>query len=283
MLSPNIPAEGRDRFAVCLRETLKWEGGWSNHPKDPGGATMRGVIQRVYNGWRDQNGLPRRSVRLIEEHELQAIYRKNYWDMIRGSELPPGIDLAVLDFCVNSGPGQAVKSLQRVMGLARDGHLGAATMAAIHRHDPAQLVTKYMAERERFLRSLRTFPTFGRGWISRVNGVRSAAAVMAGESRWDIVNDAAPAHDPDVQSEGQGRATAEDPAPPIGTELALATGGTGGVGNEVANAFTAMGYRGDFSVRGFLIALLSSPTFWIALIALIAAAYTFLWRRRHAQ
>ena len=116
-----------DRFDTCLAETLKWEGGWSNHPRDPGGPTMRGIIQRVYDGWRDNHGLPRRSVREIADHELRDIYRRSYWDQVRGDELPPGVDLAVFDFAVNSGPARAAKYLQRVLGVKVDGHIGPAT------------------------------------------------------------------------------------------------------------------------------------------------------------
>lgn len=273
----------KDRFAVCLRESLKWEGGWSNHPQDPGGATMRGVIQRVYNGYRDGQGLPRRSVRLIEEHELQEIYRRNYWEAIRGSELPPGIDLAVLDFCINSGPGQAVKSLQRVLGLPRDGHLGAATMAAINRTDPADLVARYLSERERFLRALKTFPVFGKGWINRTTGIRSAALLMAGDhSGWDVAHEAAPARDPDAQSAGQGRAPAETPKPPIGTEATLsATGLMSNIGG-VANAFNKIGQMPKPSATSVLFAFLSEPLILSGLVMIAAAAFTFLWRRKHA-
>jgi lysozyme family protein len=127
-----------DRFTACLAETLRWEGGWSNDPYDPGGATMRGVIQRVYDGWRDGQRLPRRSVRLIEDGELQAIYRANYWALVRGDELPAGVDLAVFDAGVNCGPGTAVRMLQQALGggLKADGHIGPATMAAVARTYP---------------------------------------------------------------------------------------------------------------------------------------------------
>ena len=77
-----------DNFERCLAITLKWEGGYSNHPDDPGGPTMRGIIQREYDAWRKKLGKSRRSVRQIEESELQAIYRDEYWDAMDCDGMP---------------------------------------------------------------------------------------------------------------------------------------------------------------------------------------------------
>lgn len=200
------------RFAACLAETLKHEGGWSNHPKDNGGPTMKGVIQRVYDGWRDRQGLPRRTVRDIDEHELQAIYERDYWDVVRGDDLPAGIDLAVFDFGVNSGPARSVRYLQKVLGVAQDGHIGPATLAAVNRQNHvAGVVEKLMAERRKYLRSLDDYPTFGKGWERRCNGVEPVALAMAGdykEATPPVV--AQPLSDPDAQAATQGRAYQEE-------------------------------------------------------------------------
>lgn len=200
-----------DRFSICLAETLKWEGGYSDHPADPGGPTMNGIIQRVYDGWRDQMGLPRRPVREIEPRERDAIYRQNYWTAVRGDELPPGIDVAVYDFGVNSGPPRAVRALQKALGINPDGHVGPATIAAAQAADPAAVVQALMTERRRFLRQVKTFGVFGKGWMRRCDGIEAASLACcripsAFDRAWET-SIAGPLDDADAQSETQGRAT----------------------------------------------------------------------------
>ena len=156
---------------------------------------MKGITIGVYAGFvgetvrRDARGKHIRDahfealkarLRNITDAEVLEIYRRNYWVLVRGDELPRGIDLAVFDFCLNAGPSQAVRSLQRVLGVSSDGHLGPATMGAITRCDRAALIRVYMAERRRFYRALSTFPTFGKGWLRRADGVEAAAIEMAG-------------------------------------------------------------------------------------------------------
>lgn len=166
-------------FNKSLDLVLKHEGGWSNHPSDPGGATMRGVTQRVYTGYRSRKGLPDRSVRSIELAELRDIYKRQYWDAVCGDDLPSGLDYAVFDYAVNSGPVRAARDLQRALGIKVDGHIGQSTIAAAMKLDTMTVVRKLQALRMAFLQSLKTFPVFGKGWTSRVNGVLLAADVMA--------------------------------------------------------------------------------------------------------
>ncbi|MDQ2079473.1 glycoside hydrolase family 108 protein [Xanthobacteraceae bacterium Astr-EGSB] len=166
-------------FAAALKRVLAHEGGYSNHPKDPGGATMKGVIQRVYDAFRDRKGLARQSVRLISDAELKDIYRRQYWGAIRGDELPSGLDYCVFDGTVNSGPGQAAKWLQRALGVAVDGHIGDLTIERAGAADPAALINSICDQRLAFLKRLRTWSTFGPGWGKRVTDVRRAALAMA--------------------------------------------------------------------------------------------------------
>lgn len=169
----------RSNYENCYRFTQKWEGGYVNHPKDPGGATNRGVIQRVYDSYRGRRGLAKRSVRYIEDNEVREIYRKQYWDAVRGDDLPMGVDLAVWDFGVNSGPTRAVKYLQKVIGARIDGVIGEATLEALERHDPVDVVQKICRERQSFVRGLRTYKTFGKGWERRIVDVYSTGTRMA--------------------------------------------------------------------------------------------------------
>jgi lysozyme family protein len=219
-------------FETCLAETLKWEGGWSNHKDDPGGPTMRGVIQRVYDAWRKRNGLPRRSVRQIEEHELQAIYRENYWQLVRGDELPSGVDLCVFDYGVNSGPSRSISHLQEVLGVKVDGNMGPVTLDAVNAADPVEIVNKLCARRRKFLRQIKTYHVFGKGWERRVDGVEQVACAMCDLPIKDTP--IVPIADADAQSETQGRAT--DPKEPMspGTKMAIAGAASGGTGAVVS-------------------------------------------------
>lgn len=162
-------------FATILQWVLVHEGGFSNHPQDPGAATMRGVTQAVYSAYRSRMGKPVRSVREIEDGELVAIYKRQYWDVVRADDLPSGLDYAVFDFAVNSGPGRAAKFLQKLLDVAQDGQIGERTLAALKGRDPATLIVQLCEARLAWLQRLPIWKTFGGGWTTRVNGVRDGA------------------------------------------------------------------------------------------------------------
>lgn len=163
-------------FEKALTLVLEHEGGYVNHPKDPGGATMKGVTQAVYDAYRKLRGRGVQSVKLISDEELRAIYKFQYWDKVQGDFLPAGVDYAVFDFAVNSGVSRAAKYLQAVLGVAQDGQIGAKTLAAIT--SPANTINALCDRRVGFLRNLKTFLTFGKGWTRRVQGVRAHALEM---------------------------------------------------------------------------------------------------------
>jgi lysozyme family protein len=167
-------------YPACLAFTLQFEGGYVNHPRDPGGETNRGVTKRVYDAYRARKGRPIQSVRNISESEVQEIYRRQYWDAVRGDDLPKGVDACVFDLAVNSGTGRAARMLQQALGVKVDGNIGMATIAAAQAADPAKLVRDLVARREAFLKSLRTFPTFGKGWMRRTGALRKLALGMVG-------------------------------------------------------------------------------------------------------
>ncbi|MEI2387627.1 glycoside hydrolase family 108 protein [Breoghania sp. JC706] len=160
-------------YRQCLEWVLAYEGGYIDHPKDPGGATNRGVTQRVYTAYRKRLGLSTQSVRHITADEVASIYRSQYWDAIRGDGLPAGVEFAVFDFAVNSGVRRAVKALQRALGIRADGIIGNITLAAARAADPESLITAVCKRRMSFLHRLSTFATFGRGWTHRVEGYRA--------------------------------------------------------------------------------------------------------------
>lgn len=172
------PMSTADPFPTILKKVLVHEGGFVDHPKDPGGATNKGVTQATYDGWRDRQGKGRRSVRFITDEELVSIYRRDFWDVVRGGDLPPGVNYAVFDFAVNSGNKRAARYLQKVVGVAQDGRIGPNTLSATRSKDPAAVIDQLCDDRLAFMRSLRIWPTFGKGWRRRVDDVRAAAKAM---------------------------------------------------------------------------------------------------------
>lgn len=165
----------RESYDRALAEVFKHEGGYVDHPKDPGGATNMGITFKVLQAWRGKE-ITKQDVKNLTRAEAADIYRKNYWDKVRGDELPAGLDLAVFDFAVNSGPKRAAEFLQRLLGVTADGIIGSDTLAAVRAvKDVALLVNMYMDRRESFLKGLKTFPTFGKGWLIRTKAVRQSA------------------------------------------------------------------------------------------------------------
>jgi lysozyme family protein len=169
-------------YDEALRRLLVHEGGYSNHPSDPGGPTNWGITIHDYRKYVKPNATAA-DVRGMPVEVAKRIYRSKYWNAMRCDELPAGVDYAVFDYGVNSGIGRAGKVLRRLVGLA--GNSGAVTdevIAAVRRRQPRPLVEAICDERLAFLRRLRTWPVFGNGWGRRVREVRAAALVMAGKS-----------------------------------------------------------------------------------------------------
>lgn len=162
-------------LALILQE----EGGWSNNPKDPGGATMKGVTQRVYDAFRRRLGQALRTVRLIADVELNAIYGQEYLDIVHFDEMPAGVDYAVADSAVNSGTRQAAKWLQAAVGAAVDGAIGFGTLKAVAAKPATKIIDAICDARLSFLHRLKTWNVFGKGWGRRVYRVRMMAQLMA--------------------------------------------------------------------------------------------------------
>lgn len=167
-------------FARALSLVLKHEGGWSDHPKDPGGATMRGVTLANFRRYVKPKAT-KDDLRKITDAQIATVYRQFYWNAVSGAELPDGIDYAVFDFAVNSGPSRAAKYLQKVVGVAQDGKIGPATIKAAKSVLPATVIHKLSDDRLAFLKRLKTWGTFGKGWTRRVQEVRAEALSLSGK------------------------------------------------------------------------------------------------------
>ena len=166
-----------ENWIKCLETILHHEGGYVNHPKDPGGETNLGVTKRVYEdfgGTKDMKDLTR--------EDVEPIYKKNYWDRVKGDDLPAGLDLCVFDFGVNAGTGRAAKYLQTLIGTVADGGIGPNTLktldAYVNEHGVKETIENYQAERQKYYESLSTFDTFGKGWTRRVTETTELAVSM---------------------------------------------------------------------------------------------------------
>jgi lysozyme family protein len=201
----------RSNYAEALKRVLVHEGGYANHPADPGGETMKGVTKRVYDAYRRKRGLGSQNVRYISKTELEDIYRAQYWDVIKGDELPSGVDYAVFDAAVNSGPGQGAKWLQRALDTQRvDGVVGDVTLTKAKAANAVELVGSICDQRMMFLRKLKTWGTFGPGWTRRVNEVRKAALVMAKNAAKPMEPDEPVPSPTPMEPEDTGKGSAND-------------------------------------------------------------------------
>ena len=157
----------QDNWIKCLETILHHEGGYVNHPKDPGGETNLGVTKRVYE---DFGG--KKDMKDLTREDVEPIYKKNYWHRVKGDQLPEGLDLCVFDFGVNAGTGRAAKYLQTMIGTVADGGIGPNTLRKldeyIDEHGLIETIKSYQVERQKYYESLSTFETFGRGWTRRV-------------------------------------------------------------------------------------------------------------------
>lgn len=156
-------------FDTAFEKLLHHEGGFSDHAADPGGKTRYGITEAVARevGYRGD-------MRELPLDLAKRIYLERYWRPVRADELPAGVRYAVFDAAVNSGPGQAVKWLQRAAGVLDDGVLGPKTLAAVNALNADSLRSKILAQRLRFMSSLPNWPAFSRGWSRRIADLMEA-------------------------------------------------------------------------------------------------------------
>ena len=164
-------------YDKCLETILHHEGGYVNHPKDPGGETNLGVTKRVYE---EHGGT--KDMKDLTVEDVAPIYKKGYWDKMKGDDLPGGLDLCVFDFGVNAGPGRAAKYLQSMIGTTPDGGIGPMTLAALQKYVDenglVESIEEYQKRRQEYYEKLSTFSTFGRGWTRRVNETTELAKTL---------------------------------------------------------------------------------------------------------
>lgn len=164
-------------FEKALAHVLKSEGGFVNHPNDPGKATNLGCTQAVWEEWCG-HPVTEKTMRSLTPSDVAPLYRRKYWDKVKADSLPEGVDYCVFDTAINSGPGRAIKLLQGVVGVDQDGDIGPKTLGAVKSFDPKELIQDYSKRRLSFMMDLPAWQHFGKGWTNRVNDVEKLALQM---------------------------------------------------------------------------------------------------------
>lgn len=171
----------KGNFKAALAVTLKHEGGFVDHPRDPGGATNKGVTLATFRRYKP--GASVADLKAISDADVEIIYRDGYWKPVNADLLQPGVDLAVFDFGVNSGTGRAARHLQAVAGAKQDGVIGIKTIGALDAMRGDVIVQKLCGRRLSFVRALKTWDVFGKGWSRRIADIEARGVAM-----WLAVN-----------------------------------------------------------------------------------------------
>jgi len=158
-------------FSSVIEMVLHHEGGYVNHPNDPGGETKYGISKRAY---------PEIDIANLTEEDAEEIYFKEYWSKIKGEDLPSGVACVVMDYGVNSGISRASKALQRACGIEKGDviigpHSLAAVWATVKDKGEKQVIDEVTNTRREFIRSLSTYETFGKGWERRITETHEKA------------------------------------------------------------------------------------------------------------
>jgi lysozyme family protein len=261
-------------YDEALRRLLVHEGGYSNHPSDPGGPTKFGITLADYRKYVKRNATAA-DVRAMPVGEAKAIYRGKYWNAMRCDELAAGVDYCLFDYAVNSGTGRAPKVLQRLLGCPVTGRMDDTTVRLANARDPKRLIAEICDERLRFLRSLRTWPVFGSGWSRRVHEVGAVALALADRKTDDRRRRS------DDKPQRTGEPSKHPPSvvrqPPSGKGVVPANrpAEIGAAGGALAAGGAAAAQSNKPAV---VIAILA-----VALLAAIAVWLVLRWRRRRRQ
>jgi len=169
----------KENFPQCFALVLKNEGGYVDNPSDPGGATNLGCTKATWEAWVG-HPVTKDDIKALTPNDVMPLYKAKYWDTIKGDDLPEGVDYAVFDYAINSGPSRAAKALQSLLSVTIDGQIGAATLRALETSNPREVATAVCEARLAFLQSLSTYATFGKGWSRRVSEVETVSFNMVG-------------------------------------------------------------------------------------------------------
>ena len=164
-------------FDIAVDAVLEHEGGYVDHPEDPGGATNMGITFKTLERWRGGRPITKEDVKALLRNEAVEIYRSYYWNVCRCDDMPAPVGFIVFDCAVNQGPGRAAQLIQRAVKVSADGIIGPKTMAEINAADPAELVSEFCARRASHYATLN--PTFHLGWYRRLFDMHARALALA--------------------------------------------------------------------------------------------------------
>jgi lysozyme family protein len=161
------------------------EGGFTNDQRDPGnhlpdgrqGCTMWGCTQANWEAYVGHK-VTQDDMKALKKDDVKPLYKKNYWDAVKGDDLPSGVDYAAFDFAINAGPAASRKMIQHALNVPADGAFGPATLSAIQAANGKDLLQKFSEAKTAFYKSLPTFATYGAGWLRRVADVEKVASGM---------------------------------------------------------------------------------------------------------
>ena len=178
-------------FDAALEHILQFEGGYVDHPSDPGGATNMGITIGTLADWRSAP-VTKEDVQHLTLQEAGQIYKARYWDACHCDELPKGVAFILFDAAVNHGPHRATRFLQQAANVADDGIIGPQTLGAVNGADATTLIEEYAARRMHFYGKLSTFSVFGLGWSRRL---MSAVSLAIPKPAAEIYSDPPPPFD----------------------------------------------------------------------------------------
>lgn len=176
----------KKNFNKIMDHVFHWEGGYVDHPRDPGGATNMGItihtMRQLALDLDNDGDIDRDDVRLVTKSLAKDIYKVNYWNAVDADSFPSGIDALLMDAAVNSGPRASVRWLQRALGVTADGVLGPQTRGAVRASQSlSDLIKKTVDERLKSVRKFKNYDTFGKGWENRIRSLRNLALELAGD------------------------------------------------------------------------------------------------------
>jgi lysozyme family protein len=154
-------------FDKAFELLIGHEGGYVNDPRDPGGETKFGISKRAH---------PLCDIAGLTVGDAKAIYKKDYWDKVKGDSLPPMVAFAVFDAAVNNGVHRASQWLQEAVKVPADGAIGNQTLAGVRKRFPEDVLVDFCAARLRFMVHLATWNDFSGGWSRRLVKIPYEAA-----------------------------------------------------------------------------------------------------------
>lgn len=145
-------------FDTVFDRVIGHEGDYVNDPQDPGGETKWGISKRSY---------PTLEISQLTRDQAKAIYYADFWMPMRGVT-HDSMRFQMFDAAFNHGFGNAVRMLQRAVGVADDGVWGKLSQQAYDKMSEADLLLKFLGNRLLFMTKLQKFDRFGRGWSARI-------------------------------------------------------------------------------------------------------------------